>query len=125
MRVVTLASGSSGNAIYIGSDHTHILVDAGISNKKIEERLNEIGVDMRDLSGIWCYPRTFRSHSRAFRTCKKASNSIYSTEGTIQVIKAMGKDERGYRMDQCKERFRHFMLGDFMYLSLFYLLMML
>ncbi len=28
MRMVSIASGSSGNCIYIGSDDTHILVDA-------------------------------------------------------------------------------------------------
>ena len=42
MRLVSIASGSSGNCIYVGSDNTHILVDAGISNKRIEQGLNEI-----------------------------------------------------------------------------------
>lgn len=35
MRLVSIASGSSGNCIYVGSDNSHILVDAGISNKRI------------------------------------------------------------------------------------------
>ena len=39
MRMMPIASGSSGNCIYIGSDDTHILIDAGISRKKIEEGL--------------------------------------------------------------------------------------
>ena len=43
MRMVSIASGSSGNCIYIGSDNTHLLVDAGISNKRIQEGLNDIG----------------------------------------------------------------------------------
>jgi len=42
MRMVSIASGSSGNCIYIGSDQTHILVDAGISNKRIMAGLNEL-----------------------------------------------------------------------------------
>ena len=70
MRVVILASGSSGNAIYIGSDHTRILVDAGISNKKIEERLNEIGVDMKDLSGI-CVTHEHLDHIRGLSVLAK------------------------------------------------------
>ena len=45
MRMVSIASGSSGNCIYIGSDNTHLLVDAGISNKRIQEGLNDIGPD--------------------------------------------------------------------------------
>ena len=37
MRMMSIASGSSGNCIYIGSDNTHILIDAGVSRKKILE----------------------------------------------------------------------------------------
>ena len=36
MRLVSIASGSSGNCTYIGSENTHLLVDAGISNRRIE-----------------------------------------------------------------------------------------
>ena len=34
MRLCSIASGSSGNCIYTGSDNTHLLVDAGIVYKK-------------------------------------------------------------------------------------------
>lgn len=37
MRMLSIASGSSGNSIYIGNDHTHILVDAGISKKELKK----------------------------------------------------------------------------------------
>lgn len=36
MRFCSIASGSSGNCIYIGSEQTHMLVDIGISGKKME-----------------------------------------------------------------------------------------
>ena len=39
MEFCTIASGSSGNCTYIGADYTKILIDAGISGKKIEEGL--------------------------------------------------------------------------------------
>ena len=35
MRMCSIASGSSGNCIYVGSDDTHLLVDTGISKKRI------------------------------------------------------------------------------------------
>ena len=41
MRVCTLASGSSGNCIYLGTGQTNILIDAGISCKRINDRLQE------------------------------------------------------------------------------------
>ena len=37
MNLCSIASGSSGNCIYVGSDTTSLLVDVGISGKKIEE----------------------------------------------------------------------------------------
>jgi len=52
MRVCVLASGSSGNCTYIGHEDTHILIDAGISRKKICKRLEEIGVEPSKLNAI-------------------------------------------------------------------------
>ena len=37
MNLCSIASGSSGNCIYVGSEKTHLLVDAGISGKRIEQ----------------------------------------------------------------------------------------
>ena len=34
MRMCSIASGSSGNCIYVGSDSTSLLIDAGISGKR-------------------------------------------------------------------------------------------
>ena len=42
MRFVSIASGSSGNCIYKGTEESHILIDAGISAKRIEQGLNEV-----------------------------------------------------------------------------------
>ena len=35
MRLCSIASGSSGNCIYVGSEEAHVLVDVGISGKSI------------------------------------------------------------------------------------------
>ena len=56
MRLVSIASGSSGNCIYAGTDNTHILIDAGISNKRIEQGLNDIGVKGSELDGVIFFP---------------------------------------------------------------------
>ena len=39
MRLCSIASGSSGNCIYVGSDNTHLLIDTGISKKRIDAGL--------------------------------------------------------------------------------------
>jgi len=52
MRLCSIASGSSGNCIYVGHASTHLLIDAGISGKRIEQGLLEIGVEPGSISGI-------------------------------------------------------------------------
>lgn len=52
MRLCSIASGSSGNCIYVGHASTHLLIDAGISGKRIEQGLLEVGVDPGTISGI-------------------------------------------------------------------------
>ena len=51
MTFCALASGSSGNAAYIGFGGKHFLVDAGLSGKRIVSALGKIGVDR--LHGIF------------------------------------------------------------------------
>ena len=48
--MATVASGSSGNCIYVGSDNTHILIDAGVSKKRTETGLNNNDIDIRDIT---------------------------------------------------------------------------
>lgn len=52
MQFSVLASGSTGNAFYIGTEREKILVDAGLSGKQLDRLFSEVGVNPRDLSGI-------------------------------------------------------------------------
>ena len=52
MRLCSIASGSSGNCIYVGDDDTHLLVDTGISKKRIEQGLHTLGIKGEELNGI-------------------------------------------------------------------------
>lgn len=52
LSLTPLFSGSSGNAILISSGATHILVDAGVSGRRIEEAMSSVGQDVRDIKGI-------------------------------------------------------------------------
>ena len=47
-----LASGSTGNAFYIGTEKERLLVDAGLSGKQMDRLFQEVDVDPRTLSGI-------------------------------------------------------------------------
>ena len=48
-----LASGSTGNVIYIGSQEKNILVDAGVSGRRIAELLAEVDVTIEELDAIF------------------------------------------------------------------------
>ncbi len=52
MRVCAIASGSSGNCVYVGHGGTQLLVDAGVSGKRIEQALFSLGTAAEALSGI-------------------------------------------------------------------------
>ena len=86
MRMVSIASGSSGNCIYIGSDNTHVLVDAGISNKRIEMGLNDLGLNARELDGI-LITHEHSDHIKGLGVlARKYGTPIYSTKETLEEI---------------------------------------
>lgn len=53
LEFATIASGSSGNCTYVGTKHTKILVDAGLSGKNIEAGLDAIGLNGNDIDAIF------------------------------------------------------------------------
>ncbi len=53
MKICTLASGSKGNSIFIGNDSCKILIDAGMSCKQIELRLNSIDETLKNIDAIF------------------------------------------------------------------------
>ncbi len=52
LELCTLASGSSGNCALATDGRTHILIDAGISARRICRSLTDLGVEPRSVSGI-------------------------------------------------------------------------
>lgn len=89
MRMVSIASGSSGNCVYIGSENTHILVDAGISNKRIELGLSELGVKGNELNGI-LITHEHSDHVKGLGVLARKYNiPIYSTKETLEEISGM------------------------------------
>ncbi len=48
----SLYSGSTGNCLLVSSEDTNILIDAGVSQKKILEALESINIDINSINGI-------------------------------------------------------------------------
>lgn len=90
MRMCSIASGSSGNCIYVGSDNHHILIDAGISGKRVEAGLRELELSGKDIDGI-LLTHEHSDHIKGLGVlARKYGVPIYATPGTAGAVKAMG-----------------------------------
>ncbi len=113
MELCSIASGSSGNCIYAGTDHCHVLVDAGISGKRIEAGLNEIGLKTAEMDGI-LITHEHSDHIKSIGVlARKYGLPMYATQGTIDAIKeksSLGKvDESLFQVIHPEEDFT---IGD-------------
>ncbi|GAA3318260.1 hypothetical protein GCM10020331_020310 [Ectobacillus funiculus] len=52
LRFSVLASGSTGNMLYAGTDKQKLLVDAGLSGKAAEALFKQVGADIQEVAGI-------------------------------------------------------------------------
>lgn len=52
LRFCSLYSGSTGNSFLVQSSNTSILIDAGVSAKKIVDALSDLNIDINNISGI-------------------------------------------------------------------------
>jgi phosphoribosyl 1,2-cyclic phosphodiesterase len=86
MRFCSLASGSSGNSYYVGTSATHLIVDAGISRKRIVDRLSEIDVGILDVDGV-LITHEHSDHTAGLKVLAKHANMpFYATRGTIEYL---------------------------------------
>ena len=89
MRLCSIASGSSGNCIYVGSDNTHLLVDVGISGKKVEQGLNSLELTGKDIDGI-LITHEHSDHIKGLGViARKHQIPVYATEGTVEALSHM------------------------------------
>jgi len=88
MEICVLASGSNGNAIYLGSPNSGaaILLDCGITRRQIKLRLEEKGKSLEKISAIFL-THEHSDHVLGLRvTCKYYPIPVYLTRGTCQGL---------------------------------------
>ena len=96
MELCSIASGSSGNCICVGSDENHVLIDAGISGKRIENGLNSIELKTEEMKGVLVTHEHIDHISGLGVIARRYGLPIYATQGTIDAIlntKSVGKIE--------------------------------
>ncbi|MCR5704474.1 MAG: MBL fold metallo-hydrolase [Eubacterium sp.] len=91
MIIAPIASGSSGNCILVEEKGTNILVDAGISKKRIENGLSAYGIAPQDLDGI-LITHEHLDHVQGLGVfLRKYDVPVYATRKTIEAIFQNGK----------------------------------
>lgn len=93
MRVCSIASGSSGNCIYVGNEKNHILIDAGVSRKRIVEGLDRLGVAPEQLDAIFVTHEHIDHIQGIHMMVKMFGTPVFATGGTLDGI--CMKDKQG------------------------------
>lgn len=81
-----LASGSSGNCIYIGSGQTGLLVDAGLSARETLRRMEQLQLDPSRIRGI-CVSHEHKDHTAGLRVLQRRHGyELFANAGTIEAL---------------------------------------
>ena len=90
LKLCVLASGSSGNCIYVGSEATGILIDAGLSCRETLRRLEDAGVDASGIRAI-CLTHEHSDHRSGLATLQRRLGvPLYANRGTADAIEQDG-----------------------------------
>lgn len=88
MKFCSLYSGSSGNSIFVSSGNTRILVDAGLSGKKIIEALEQIDENPNNIDGIFITHEHSDHIKGAGIISRKFNVPIYANEATWNAMQS-------------------------------------
>lgn len=94
MKISVLASGSRGNAILLKSDDHSLLIDLGISVRKLKIRLQALQEELSGLEGI------FISHEHSDHIvglesfCRQIPAPVFATEGTWERLAGLKLESR-------------------------------
>ena len=108
----SLYSGSSGNSLFVESENTKLLIDAGVSSKKIESALINMNIDPSTIDGI-LITHEHSDHVQGLGTfAKKFNLPIYANKKTMdaipkQIEKISEKNRKKFTIEEIFE------IGDF------------
>lgn len=86
MKFVILSSGSKGNTTYVECGSTKLLIDIGNNCKYVVDNLKGIGVDPRELNGIFI-THTHSDHIKGLKVFfNKYKTKIYATKKVLDEL---------------------------------------
>ena len=88
--ITFLGSGSQGNCALLYLGKQHILLDAGLSCRRIERELSLLGLRLQDLDAIFL-THNHGDHVKGLKTLLKRRHlPVHATEGTARALQSRG-----------------------------------
>lgn len=89
-RFCSLFSSSSGNSAFLSTGRTNILIDAGVSAKRLKTALINRDIDPKSISGIFI-THEHSDHISGVRVLASSFNiPVFATEGTLSYMQENG-----------------------------------
>jgi len=86
MKVLQIASGSKGNSTFIEANNTNILIDCGISKKRINEAITKYNHSLEELDGILITHEHTDHISGLLPLYRATTANLYMTQGTFEAL---------------------------------------
>jgi len=113
VKVCILASGSSGNATFIATSRTRLLIDAGLSRREVAARLNSIGEDIDNIDGILVSHEHTDHVSGLISLAKNTLGTNHNRPIFMTRLTAPGIDWGEYQPNlECFQAGSRFTIGD-------------
>jgi phosphoribosyl 1,2-cyclic phosphodiesterase len=99
VRCKVLRSGSSGNCTLIEHEHDKILIDAGFSQRRILELLDESGVAISSITGIIVtHCHADHLNYSTLQVCRKSNVPLWINEENVSALQTLYKQSL---LDEC------------------------
>lgn len=94
-----LFSGSSGNCYYIGGTAGGILIDAGVSAKRLALAMNQMAINPNSIEAIFV-THEHNDHINGLRVfASRVGCGVYSSAGTLQKMHVLGHLSTGFKAE--------------------------
>ncbi|HMG32651.1 MAG TPA: MBL fold metallo-hydrolase [Blastocatellia bacterium] len=111
MRLILLGSGSTGNALYVESGATRVIVDCGMSGKEAAARMTDVGLDPTRLDGI-VVTHEHVDHMKGVRVVSKTAGAPVFVSDVTRAHCNFGRNAAGIVWGEAIESSTPFKIGS-------------